>query len=334
MISVEAGITEALFKFSGQTKLDTWELTEKTFVSKVASYSKWLVKDFHLSMQKIREMVDAFPFWQRRKGTGHPPVPERVLMVGYLLRQFFNQGFRQTQGLMECFIDYFQLQIVPHHTVLSGHNRTRRWNHIWTRFHRFVLDGLHRRKAIIATDATGFSGRKQGWKDTPYAHRANQNWVKVHAAIEVDTFLVLNYEFTESNVHDSQAFDVVWDDIPKNVIPIRSLADAAYNGEKCLQTALAHGATPIHGIKKNAVYHSQPETSHQKLTNFKTHWPNRYQTLYGKRNHAETTFSMIQSRFGYRIRCRSKMGRKNEVHSKINAHNIRMLAWLDFQWND
>jgi hypothetical protein len=194
-------IQEAIFKFSGQTELDTWELTDKAFVSVAARYSQWLVKNFHLSMQKIREVVDSFPFWQRRKSTGRWPVPERDLMVGYLLSQFFDQGFRQTQGLLECFKDYFRLQIVPTHTVLSRHNRTRRWNHIWKRFHRFVLDGLPRRKAIIATDATGFSGRKRGWKDTPYDHRANQNWVKVHAAIEVDTFLILNYEFTESNVH-------------------------------------------------------------------------------------------------------------------------------------
>jgi transposase len=334
MTSVKIGIHEAIFKFSGQTEMDTWILKEKSAVSATARYSKWLVQDFHLSMQRIREIVDSFPFWQHRKRTGRPPVRERELMIGYLLRQYFNLTFRQTQGLMECFKEYFRFQSIPTHTVLSRLNRTHRWNHIWKRFHRFVLDGLHRRKAIIATDASGFSGRKQGWKETPYDHRANQDWVKVHSAIEVDTFLVLNYVFTKSNVHDSQVFDEVWNNIPTNVIPTRSLADAAYNGEKCLQTALAHGATPIHGIKKNAVYLSYPETAHQKLVNFKTHWPNRYQSLYGKRNHAETTFSMIQSRFGYRIRCRSKMGRKNEVHSKINAHNIRMLAWLDFQWND
>jgi len=33
---------------------------------------------------------------------------------------------------------------------------------------------------------------------------------------------------------------------------VRSLADTAYTGEGCLQGALRHGATQIHGIKKNA----------------------------------------------------------------------------------
>ena len=95
--------------------------------------------------------------------------------------------------------------------------------------------------------------------------------------------------------------------------------------------ARRHGATPIHGVKKNVVYVHHPTTSYQKLVNFATHWPNRYARLYSKRNHAETAFDMIQSRFGYGIRCRSETGRKNEVHSKINAHNLRMLALLSYK---
>ena len=334
MNSAKTYIAEAVFKFSGQTNVDTWSLKDEPAVSALARYSRWLINDLHLSMQRIRDLANSFPFWQRRKSTGRPPTCERDLLIGFLLRQFFDTTFRQTQGLMECFKGFFEFQKIPSHSVLSRNNQSKRWHHLWKRFHRFIMDGLSRRKAIIATDASGFSGRRNTWKETPYDHRANQNWVKLHAAIEINSFFVLNYELTKSNVHDSQVFGDVWDDVPNNIIPIRSLADAAYNGEKCLQVALKHGATPIHGIKKNAVYHRHPETAYQRMVNFFTHWPNRYQSLYGKRNHAETAFGMIKSRFGYRIRCRSKIGRRNEVQSKINAHNIRMLARLDFQWRD
>jgi transposase len=62
------------------------------------------------------------------------------------------------------------------------------------------------------------------------------------------------------------------------------------------------------------------------MVNFARHWPNRYQQEYGKRNHSETAFSMIDARFDYRIKCRTKTARKNEAKTKLCAHNIRMLA--------
>jgi hypothetical protein len=83
-----------------------------------------------------------------------------------------------------------------------------------------------RRAKVVATDATGFSGHKRRRRETPYATRARENWVKVHAAIEVDSFFVLSYEPTKSNVHESRAFSSVWDRIPGNVAPVRSLATA------------------------------------------------------------------------------------------------------------
>jgi len=79
-------------------------------------------------------------------------------------------------------------------------------------------------------------------------------------------------------------------------------------------------------MKRNAVHVRNPTSLYQELVSFATHWSNRYASIYGMRNHAETAFGMVQSCFGYRTRCRTEIGRKNEVHSKINAHNVRMLA--------
>lgn len=334
MSSTELHISDEVFSFSGQSTVDTWALKDEIMVSGTARYSRWLVDDIHLMMQRIRDLADRFPFWQRRRRTGRPPVRERDLMIGFLLRQLFDATFRQTQALMVIFREYFDLERVPDHKVLSEKNRSQRWSTIWKRFHRFVLGPLPERKPVVATDASGLSGRKKGWKETGYAIRAKQDWVKVHAAIEVDSFFVLSYTLTRSNVHDSQQFKNVWSSLPGNVVPTRSLADCAYTGEKCLQAAREHGATPIHGVKRNAVYVHHPTTSYQKLVNFATHWPNRFAVLYGKRDHAETAFGMIQSRFGYRIRCRSEAGRRNDVHSKINLHNVRMLAKTLFDMED
>jgi hypothetical protein len=326
MSSTEFYIRDEVFIFSGQSTVDTWTLKDELCVSAGARYDSWLVRELSLMMQRIRDLADRFPFWQRRRRTGRPPVRERDLMVGFLLRQLFNTSFTRTQALMAIYKDYFRLERVPNHRVMSEKNRSKRWSTIWRRFHRFVLELLPPRKPVVATDATGFSGRKRRWGEHDYAVRARQSWVKMHAAVEVDSFFILSYDLSESNVHESQRFEAVWNVLPKNIEPRRSLADSAYCGERCLQIAREHGATPIHGVKRNAVYVRNPTSLYHRLVSFATHWPSRYSKMYGKRNHAETAFGMIQSCFGYRIRCRTDIGRKNEVHSKINAHNVRMLA--------
>jgi len=231
-------------------------------------------------------------------------------------------------------MDYFDISRTPDHTVFSRKNKSKRWMIIWRRFHKYILSLLPRRKAVIATDATGLSGRNRSWRETDYAVRANQDWVKVHAAVEVDSFFILSYSLTKSNVHESRMFEEVWNGLPENIVPLRSLADSAYNGDRCLRAAKEHGATPVHVIKKNAVYRHHPETEYQRMVNFATHWPNRYSSMYGKRNHAETAFSMITRLFGQRLRCRSRIGRKNEVQAKLSMFNIFLLAKMNANSSD
>jgi len=81
MSSTELHICDEVFSFSGQSTVDTWVLRD-VLVSGTVRYSRWLVDDIHLMMQMILDLADRFPFWQRRKRTGRPPVRERDLMIG------------------------------------------------------------------------------------------------------------------------------------------------------------------------------------------------------------------------------------------------------------
>jgi hypothetical protein len=166
MSSTEFYIRDEVFIFSGQSTVDTWVLKDELCVSGTARYDSWLVKELPLMLQRIRDIADWFPFWQRRRRTGRPPIRERDLLIGFLLRQLFDTTFTRTQGLMETHKGYFRLERVPNHRVLSEKNRSRRWSTIWRRFHKFVLELLPPRKPVVATDATGLSGRKRDGEST------------------------------------------------------------------------------------------------------------------------------------------------------------------------
>jgi hypothetical protein len=167
-------------------------------------------------MESIRRRVDGFPFWQRRKMAGRPSTDERAILISFLLQQLFHTTFRDAEGLLHLLKSYYRIDKVPDHSSLCRAMSSLRRIYLLERFFKHVLETLPRRKAVIAIDATGYSGRKRGWRETPYAHRAWKEWLKVQAAIEVDEFLVLSYEFTESTVHWSQIFEAVWDGLPRN----------------------------------------------------------------------------------------------------------------------
>ena len=90
----------------------------------------------------------------------------------------------------------------------------------------------------------------------------------------------------------------------------------------------------MHKIKKNAKNSNEPETFYEKLVNFARHWPKRFAALTAKRAHSETVFSMIDALLGYRLRCRTKAGRRNEVRVKFCLFNLIQLAMRKEFWSD
>lgn len=330
MTPTETIIPNEVYMFSGQTNFDTWNLKGR-FQSKGWSvYDEWLVDEIVLCMQKIKDLADSFPFWQRIRLTGRPGIDERDLLIGFLLKQFFDLTFRQTSGLMKFLSDYFDFNKVPHHSVLSKYNRSKRWDNLWVRFHYYVQCKLPKRRSNVISDSSGYSGRKEHWRDVDYGIRCIQDWIKAHVIIDEDSLIILSYSLTKSNVHDSQIFENNWKNIPKNVIPKRSIADCAYTSNVLLQLVRASKATPYHGLRNNAVYTNNPKNAYDKLVYYVTHFSKQYKEIYSLRSLVETVFSMIDARFGYRVRCRSSRGRKNETQSKIISHNIRMICAKDF----
>jgi len=322
-----------VFKVCGQVHLDTFALDLDRVTVDLDRYDDVAVNGLRLSLEAIRKRTNEFAFWQRRFRTGRPAYEERTLLVAFLVQQLLGLTFRETEGLLGMLRTYYRLDGVPDHSTLSRKLSSKRWTTVLERFFQHLVNELPERSAVVATDATGYSGRKRSWRETKHAWRAREDWVKVHATIEVDEFIVLSYSLTRSNVHDSREFASVWDRLPSNVAPRRSLADSAYVGEACLEAARKHGAVPLHSIKSNARLVAKPRSFYQKLVNFARHWPRRFASLYAKRAHAETVFSMISALLGHRLKCRTKNSKKNEVRVKLALFNLIQLAMRKEFWS-
>ena len=125
MLATEVVLSHEIFNFSGQTKFDTWKLRDVFEKVGWSGYSDWLVNELPFCMQRIRELADAFPFWQRRTNTGRPPYSERILLISFMVRQFFNVTFRRTIGILKMFRSYFRLDRIPNYSLLSLKNASK-----------------------------------------------------------------------------------------------------------------------------------------------------------------------------------------------------------------
>lgn len=315
-----------VFKFSGQSHLDTWTLSDVVEAVGWSAYDAFLSHEPELCFERIRDLADAFPTYQRTAETGRPPIDERTHLIAMLVKQFTQSTYRELESLLRLLQDFFAIPHVPDATTMSRKNGTSRFQHLLKRFHAFVLEQLPSREVVVATDATGYSGQKSSWSRTDYGLRATQDWVKSHACVEIPTLLYLSTVQTPSNVHESQAFEAVWTGLPDGVSPVRSLADGAYQGNACLEVVRRSGATPLHDVRADARHVRWPRNAYEKLVNFATHWPNRYRALTRHRKLVETVFACTKEKFGERLRCRDPVARENEVLAKQLAHNIRMVV--------
>ena len=82
--------------------------------------------------------------------------------------------------------------------------------------------------------------------------------MKAHVTIDEDSLIIMSYSLTDSNVHESVEFEELWNNLHDNVTPLRSLADNPYTSNEILEVVREGGATPYHGIKKNAICKKHP----------------------------------------------------------------------------
>jgi len=104
-------------------------------------------------------------------------------------------------------------------------------------------------------------------------------------------------------------------------------ADKAYLGAENLLASLRHGAIPYIPFKSNSVPDSRASygpKSELWTRMYHFYALNRAEFLqhYHKRSNVETTFHMIKSKFGQRLRSRTLTAQINEALCKVLCHNL------------
>lgn len=175
----------------------------------------------------------------------------------------------------------------------------------------------------FAPDSSGFAtSRYDRWYDEKYkATRTGKRWVKAHIICGVKTHVVTAVQILHQDAGDSPQFKPLVEQTAENFKIAEVSADKAYLSHENLELVAKLGGTAYIPFKVN----SQPGeagTLWEKMFLYYMLHREEFLAHYHKRSNVETAFSMVQAKFAPYVRSKTDTATKNEVLTKLLAHNI------------
>ncbi|MEK6409253.1 MAG: transposase [Acidobacteriota bacterium] len=181
----------------------------------------------------------------------------------------------------------------------------------------------------FAIDSSGFStGQFMRWFDVKYGKKEDRRmWLKAHLMCGVKTNIVTSVEISDGYANDHGYFKPLADQTAERGFKMAEISgDKAYLSGENFLTTLRHGAMPYIPFKSNSKASASTYGAKSELWTRMFHFYNLHReeflTHYHKRANVETTFHMIKSKFGQRLRSKTLTAQINEALCKVLCHNL------------
>lgn len=188
----------------------------------------------------------------------------------------------------------------------------------------------------VALDATGLAVRKYTprWLTTDYALRG-RDFVKLHAAIELESQAFLSWELTYSNTHEVTIGPTLLERITGKIG--RVFADAGYLSNKMCLAVHARGATPFIRPKKTSKGREQKDAYQPSKAGHETYYAmmDSYQkdeaawlAVYHKRSGIESCFGGFKQRLRGSLRAMKERTMAMELVLRLIVWNVTRMTRL------
>lgn len=192
----------------------------------------------------------------------------------------------------------------------------------------------------FAVDSSGFgTGQFTRWFNAKYTKAGDadmHDWLKAHIMVGVKTHVITSVEVSDRHEHDYGFFEPLVKSTAQNFKMREVSADKAYSGLSNLRLVVDNGAQPFIPFKKHTTekhwraYKDKTGLWARMFHFFKYHEEEFYEH-YHKRSNNETVFSMIKSKFGERLRSKTRTAQVNELLLKVLCHNLCVIVQSIFE---
>ena len=200
----------------------------------------------------------------------------------------------------------------------------------------------------FAVDSSGLStGVYIRWNDAKWGNKTREifggdknyvfgkkDWIKIHITTGVKTNVVTAVEVTDAHASDHNYFRPLVDATAQNFAMRQVSADKAYLSSDNLKAVVDNHAMPYIPFKANSVGNNKGQSKLWKsMYHYYSYNAEHFMQNYHKRSNVESTFHMIKSKFGDKLRSRTQRAQINEALCKVLCHNICCLIQSMYELN-
>jgi len=309
---------------------ETVKVTRKTYTQDWKAYNAAQTHEKSELQAMLYELCKNLPEPMQRKGKGRPPLSLPDIIFSSVTKIYSTiSGRRYQTDLREAKARGYLMHL-PHYNSVFKYLESEA---LTPYLHQLISISAMPLKPIeekFAVDSSGFStGQFMRWLDVKNSTKEDRRmWLKLHLICGVRTNIVASVEVSDGYAHDYPYFKPLVEQTAKIGFNMKEIsADKGYLGATNMLTSLQHGAIPYIPFKSNSVPHSEGSygpKSELWTRMYHFYALNRAEFLqhYHKRSNVETTFHMIKSKFGQRLRSRTLTAQINEALCKVLCHNL------------
>lgn len=262
---------------------------------------------------------------------GKKPYDYRILLVLCILRIMEGLTYEGYEQIMRTDLRIcipLGMDILPSKSTVQRAMKHLKFSLIM-QFNRELISCIIKRKLNIIIDSTGIRciGRSVWYCIRIKKKIKKRDCDKIHAAVDADLLLILNFRITRWNKGDCPF-------LIKLLKPFKSLglvfADKGYLSRKNFQFSADRRGALFCPFKKNSTAKPNSNPAWKFAFNLwdKCKWI--YKNTYHQRAKIEAVFSAVKKRYGDSFKCKRKSMRRKEVALRFVAYNVFIMLCYNY----
>jgi len=312
-----------------ETVTETVSVSVKATTPKKPTYKQnWPLYDRAQTTEKrhvqslLADLCQGIAEPPRKPGRGRKPIPMRDAVFAAVFKVYSTVSARRFMCDLSDAKEKGYILKVPHFTSIADTLESPAVTPILCAMIAESSRPLASVEQDFAADSSGFTtSRFESWFDHKYGVvRRQHEWVKVHIMCGVRTNVITAVEIRGKDAQDAPMLPDLLNTTADRFTMREVSADKVYASLKNYAGIAKHGATPYIPLK--SIHTGAGGGLWAKMFHYFNFQRDEFLAHYHKRSNVESTFSMVEAKFGDAVRSKTDVAMRNEVLCKFLCHNI------------